>query len=80
MAAVSREWVEALVQDRAQESVHLDFKREQPSKKEDGRKELLKDVCALANTEGGRIVYGVEEDDEACASPRRRRRAPPAAT
>ncbi|MFB5856394.1 ATP-binding protein [Stenotrophomonas maltophilia] len=68
MAAVSREWLEALVQDRAQESVHLDFKREQPSKKEDGRRELLKDVCALANTEGGRILYGVEEDDDACAS------------
>lgn len=68
MAAISREWLEALVQDRAQESVHLDFKREQPSKKEDGRRELLKDVCALANTEGGRIVYGVDEDDEACAS------------
>lgn len=68
MAAVSREWAEGLVQDRAQESMHLDFKREQPSKKEDGRRELLKDVCALANTEGGRIVYGVEEDEEACAA------------
>lgn len=68
MAAVSTEWVEGLVQDRAQESTHLDFKREPPSKKEDGRRELLKDVCALANTEGGRIVYGVDEDDEACAS------------
>ncbi|UQY87985.1 ATP-binding protein [Stenotrophomonas rhizophila] len=68
MTAVSTEWVEGLVQDRAQESTHLDFKREQPSKKEDGRRELLKDVCAFANTEGGRIIYGVDEDDERCAS------------
>lgn len=65
--AINSEWIERLVQDQVQESLHLDFKRELPTKREDSRKELLKDVCALANTEGGRIVYGVREGSDGLA-------------
>ncbi|MFA1753965.1 AlbA family DNA-binding domain-containing protein [Xanthomonas campestris] len=64
---INSEWIEQLVKDQAQESLHLDFKRELPTKREDSRKELLKDVCALANTEGGRIVYGVQEGSDGLA-------------
>lgn len=67
MPVADRDWVEYLVRARVQESIHLDFKRELPNKREESRKELLKDVAALANTEGGRIVYGVVEGDDACA-------------
>ncbi len=67
MPVADRDWVEYLVRARVQESIHLDFKRELPNKREDSRKELLKDVAALANTEGGRIVYGVVEGEDACA-------------
>lgn len=42
------------------ESQTLEFKRELPSKSD--RDEFLKDVCALANADGGDIVYGIEED------------------
>lgn len=67
MTVIDRQWIEFLVRSRAQESLHLDFKRELPGKKEDNRRELLKDVAAMANSEGGRIVYGIREGDDACA-------------
>lgn len=42
------------------ESQTLEFKRALPSKGD--RDEFLKDVCALANADGGDIIYGIEED------------------
>lgn len=42
------------------ESKTLDFKRELKIK--DDKKGFLTDICAMANTEGGVIVYGIEEE------------------
>jgi len=52
--------IEALVNNRVQESLHLDYKASEaaaPGKKDD----IAKDVSAFANSDGGMIIYGVEE-------------------
>lgn len=49
--------------DRAErEGPRLDYKLEFPADHVDG--ELAKDLSALANTEGGWLLYGVLEDAE----------------
>lgn len=50
-----------LCADKVPESATLDFKRELAPPGESGRVEFLKDVSALANSEGGDLVYGVDE-------------------
>jgi hypothetical protein len=47
----------------------LEFKRELPQPRlEQAKVELLKDVCAMANSAGGDILYGMEERDGAAAA------------
>jgi hypothetical protein len=53
--------LEALV-GVAEEGVTLDFKRDLPGDDRDSRKEFIADVCALANTKGGDLIYGIDED------------------
>ncbi len=50
-----------MVREQLHETTHLEFKRHlpEPGKNDD----LAKDICAFANTEGGAIVYGVEEHE-----------------
>lgn len=55
--------LEELVLMRAQENLQLEFKREQAD-----RDEHLKKVSSFANTLGGRIVYGIEQDKESRAT------------
>ena len=50
-----------LCDDRCPESDSLDFKRELPGVLDKDKQELLKDVCSLANADGGDLVYGIEE-------------------
>lgn len=53
--------LERIVEERLEETVRLELKRElPPSGKND---DLATDMSAMANTEGGVIVYGIEEDD-----------------
>lgn len=58
------ESLERLVADRIPESLSLEYKAS-PALQRDDRKvaELRKDVSALANADGGRIVYGVSADN-----------------
>jgi hypothetical protein len=53
--------LKAIVAERIDENERLEFKRQLPesSKNED----LAKDLAIMANTEGGVIVYGIEEED-----------------
>jgi Putative DNA-binding domain len=44
------------------ESPTLDFKAILPAGDEKGKVELAKDVCALANADGGDLVFGIAED------------------
>lgn len=56
--------VQALVAERAQEGAHLDLKRDLPGSDGGARHELLADISAFANSSGGDVIYGIDEDDE----------------
>ncbi|KPF70330.1 hypothetical protein IP84_00810 [beta proteobacterium AAP99] len=60
--------IQALIDDRTPESMTLEFKRDLPGKDDKGRIELYKDVCALANSDGGDLVFGVAESDGCAGS------------
>jgi predicted HTH transcriptional regulator len=49
------------VDSRIPESVDLDWKKDFYQGTDAGKKELAKDVCAMANTAGGMVVVGVDD-------------------
>lgn len=53
--------IEQIVEHRMEENTRLDFKRQVPSP--DKNDDIAKDVSALANTEGGVLIYGIEEEN-----------------
>lgn len=54
-----------LLRDRVPESLHLDYKRSDSLGKTDQkRRELAKDVAAMATAEGGVLLYGIVEEDD----------------
>jgi hypothetical protein len=56
----SLEDLNRIVEERLEETTRLEFKRQLP---ESGKNDdLAKDLAAMANTEGGVIVYGIEQD------------------
>jgi hypothetical protein len=52
--------LQAMIKDQVQESLHLDYKRS-PALSMKNKDEIAKDVSAMANSDGGWIVYGIEE-------------------
>ncbi len=66
---VTEDTIREICQQGWPESQTLDFKRELPGRDSRGRNEFLKDVCALANAEGGDLVYGLEQIDGAAKAP-----------
>ena len=53
--------IEELVSENVEESQRLDFKSEMPGATHASRRAFLRDVCAMANSGGGDIVFGVDE-------------------
>lgn len=60
--------VQNLITNAVSESTTLEFKRDLPGGTDDAKKEFLADVSALANTSGGDIVFGIDEQDGCAAS------------
>ena len=58
---INEQLLQKLCDDRCPESQTLEFKREIPGSAEKDKHEICKDVAALANTDGGDLVYGIEE-------------------
>jgi hypothetical protein len=54
----SFEDVRALIITRIEEGLTLDYKRDLGN-----NKEMAKDISALANTEGGMLIYGINSED-----------------
>ena len=54
--------IQALVNHKEQESAELEFKRDIEST-DKGKKKLAKHVSAMANANGGIIIFGIEEKD-----------------
>ena len=60
---LTKEDIETLISSRAEESLTLEYKRaEALGDQEAKRNEISKDVSAMANSAGGKILYGVTED------------------
>lgn len=56
--------IQLLISSGAEESLHLEFKEARAlSKEEKSKIEMTKDVSAFANSDGGIIVYGIQEKD-----------------
>jgi hypothetical protein len=53
--------LQKLCDDRCPESQSLEFKRDLPGHSDKDKHEICKDVAALANTDGGDLVYGIDE-------------------
>jgi len=58
----------ALVDARASENTYLDFKRDLPGRDARGTQDLQADVSAFANSSGGDLIYGINEDGEGRAA------------
>jgi hypothetical protein len=54
--------IENLIENKIQEDTNLDYKTPDFSKG-DFNKELAKDVSAMANSDGGTIIYGIQEEN-----------------
>lgn len=59
--AITADTITGLIAAGAQESVHLEFKRQSYGTGDDAKREFLKDVSAFANSLGGHLVIGMEE-------------------
>lgn len=69
-ARIDRAAIERLIEGGASENEIREFKREMPLATDGQKDEFLKDITALANTEGGWLLVGIEERDEiAVAAP-----------
>jgi hypothetical protein len=54
--------IENLIKDKVEENLHLDYKAAGSLLNTDGKKsEIAKDVSAMANSDGGIIIYGIAE-------------------
>lgn len=58
---IDKKYLANLARDRIPESINLDYKRELNLDAKEGKREAAKDVSAMANSAGGRIVYGIDE-------------------
>ncbi len=58
----------ALISNHVPEAFDLDFKSEMYGPTERDRRDAATDVAALANTAGGLLILGIEEDDQARAT------------
>lgn len=54
--------IEYLVENQIQEGISLDYKMKNYEATSGSKKELLKDVTAFANSSGGDLIIGVEDD------------------
>ena len=59
--SVTERDLQELVQAQVPEGLRLDFKQKQYGTSDSDKRELLKDVSALANSHGGHLVIGVKE-------------------
>jgi hypothetical protein len=52
----------SLINEGVSEGRNLDYKRDLPKSNDEGKKEFLADVSSFANTSGGDLIFGIEEE------------------
>lgn len=60
---VSETDLQRLIENRVPENITLEYKRDPYGANDQAKKEWLKDISALANTAGGDLIIGIEEED-----------------
>lgn len=60
--------LENLIQGQVPEGISLEYKRELYGGSDSEKKEMLKDISALANTRGGHLILGMDEIDGTASS------------
>jgi hypothetical protein len=63
LAEIELSDLQLLVSNRVKENTQLDYKLLLPEQSDAGKKELLKDISAFANTNGGYLIYGIKEEE-----------------
>jgi hypothetical protein len=63
IADLSIDDINQLIRDSAKEGKSLEFKKILPNDSDSDKKEFLADVSSFANTIGGHLIYGVEENN-----------------
>jgi predicted HTH transcriptional regulator len=57
------DYIQNLIENQIEESLHLEYKASGALGKEDKKKlDISKDVSAIANSDGGILIYGIAED------------------
>lgn len=64
---LTKDHLKSLVKDKVREGPRLEFKREMYKHNPDDTREMLRDISAMANSEGGFLLIGVGEDEEGTA-------------
>lgn len=65
LQTITQTHIEQLVADQTREGPHLDFKRDFPTSwNESAKHEFLADATAFANSGGGDLIFGIEEDGQ----------------
>ena len=59
------EQLQSLIDNQVDESTTLEYKSSFAKQKKEWKEELAKDVSAMANSNGGTIIYGIREKDGA---------------
>ena len=59
------EYLKSLIENKVEENLNLDYKSAGALEKQNNKtSEISKDVSAMANSDGGIIIYGVKEDSQ----------------
>ncbi|SEO11328.1 Putative DNA-binding domain-containing protein [Mucilaginibacter gossypiicola] len=60
----NEEYLNNLIKDRTEENIHLDYKAADALERSDKKtQQISKDISAFANSDGGIIIYGLQEDE-----------------
>lgn len=59
--SISPEYIKALLDNKVSERKNIDYKRDLPGGTDKDKKEFLADVSSFANSEGGDLIFGIDE-------------------
>ncbi|MFH1860286.1 MAG: ATP-binding protein [bacterium] len=56
--------LQALIDNKVLEGKTIEYKKEMPNDSDSSKKEFLADVTSLANSSGGDLIFGIEQDNQ----------------